>query len=166
MLRDRTSVLLYIVYPLLFIAMIAYDFFEKKEDKIVFVDTMKVFEKFQMSVEMKKIGEQELNQRKHVVDSLYRLLEDPQYAAKKEGIMKEFVFEKENLEAFTQKFAEEESSKIWQRIHSYATEYSRDKGYKIVLGMQPNETILYGDENSDVSNEFIMYLNSKYEGNK
>ncbi|MCO6147925.1 hypothetical protein [Flavobacterium sp. NRK1] len=115
---------------------------------------------------MKRVGEKELNQRKQIVDSLYSLLENSRYTSEKESIMKRFIFEKENLEEFTQKFSEEESSKIWQRIRSYAPGFSKEKGYRIVLGMQPNETVLYGDENNDVTNDFLKYINDKYEGNK
>ncbi|MNK30914.1 Outer membrane protein (OmpH-like) [compost metagenome] len=166
MLKDKKNILLFIIYPILFFGIIIYNALSKNCSEIVFVDNIQVFERFQMSIDMKKIGENELNLRKKTVDSLYKLLNNPAYTQVKDNIMKEFIFEKENLENFTGKFAEEESLKIWTRINAYTKEFSNEKGYKIVLGKQANENILYGSVEKDISNELIEYMNNKYEGNK
>lgn len=142
-----------------------YDITKANKD-IVFINNAVVFEKFKMSIDMKKLGEKEINYKKQKVDSLYKLLNNPDHSYAKENIMKEFVFEKENLEDFARRYAEEESLKIWARIHAYTKDFSKEKGYEIVLGTQNGENVIFGSEEKNVSDELIEYINNKYEGNK
>ncbi|MEL1244935.1 hypothetical protein AAEO56_11725 [Flavobacterium sp. DGU11] len=118
-----------------------------------------------MTIEMKKSGERELQIRKQAVDSLYRLVTDSSYSHD-ESLMNKFIFEKEQLEIFTNNFTNNESVKIWSRISNYAKEFSKQNSFRFILGMQTNENILYGDEHQNVTDSFIKYINEKYEGGK
>lgn len=138
----------------------------KEDNNIVYINNSKVFESFRMTTEMKAFGDKELKSRVRVVDSLYLLLNDSTQIQSKESTMKIFIKEKEELEDFENRFSTNESSKIWLRITGYAEEFSKERGYEIVLGMQPSVNILYGEARKDVSQEFIDYINNRYEGNK
>ena len=80
--------------------------------------------------------------------------------------MKEYVGLKENLEQFNQQFAYEETQKIWKRLHSYVEEFSATKNYKLIIGSEKKQDVLYADPNVNITNELINYVNSKYEGAK
>ncbi|QYS87789.1 OmpH family outer membrane protein [Flavobacterium oreochromis] len=85
----------------------------------------------------------------------------------KEQLLKTFIPLKEEFENFNQSFGQTESAKIWKRIDSYIKEYSKEKGYKMVLGsFNGDRTVLYSDESINITPELITYINKRYEGKK
>lgn len=141
-------------------------FKESRQEKIVYVNNTAVFEGFRMTIEMKTIGEKELKQRKKHIDSLYVILNNPANKSTNESIMREFINEKQELENFNELFSSQESKKIWERINNYAKDFSSQNNYEIILGMQPNGNIIFGKENREITNEFLAYINKKYEGSE
>jgi outer membrane protein len=140
-------------------------YFFKSSKEIVYVDNVKLFDAFSMTKEMKRAGEKEFNSRKSVLDGLYSKLQSPAISAsEKKELMQQFIQGKEELERFNQIFATEQSTKIWLRIKSYTAEFSRDNNYKLVVGSDNEQTVLFADEKIDVTNELLTYLNKKYEG--
>jgi outer membrane protein len=158
----------WIVVNGLLISMLAFFlffYFSKLDKKIVYIDNNKIFEGFVMTKEMKRVGEKEFNSRKLVLDNLYANLQSPAISAsEKKELMQQFVQGKEELEQFNQTFAAEQTDKIWSRIKSYTAEFSKDKNYQLVIGSDNKQAVLFADENIDVTNDLLIYLNRKYEG--
>lgn len=135
--------------------------------KIVYVDNIKLFDNFNMTKELKNSGEKEFNLKKMTVDSLYAKLQSPKISSsEKKLIMQQFVQQKEELEQFNQYFAAEQSSKIWARIKSYSSEFSKENKYQLIIGSENKINVLFADENIDVTNDLLTYINKKYEGLK
>ncbi|WP_281239383.1 OmpH family outer membrane protein [Flavobacterium praedii] len=140
-------------------------YFFKSNKEIVYVDTVKLFDGFVMTKEMKRVGEKEFNSRKLVLDNLYSNLQSPTISAsEKKELMQQFIQGKEELEQFNQTFAAEQTTKIWSRIKSYTAEFSKDKNYQLVVGSDNKQAVLFADEKIDVTNDLLTYLNKKYEG--
>ncbi|MDX6191321.1 OmpH family outer membrane protein [Flavobacterium sp. Fl-318] len=140
-------------------------YFIKSNKEIVYVDSVKLFDGFVMTKEMKKVGEKEFNSRKAVLDNLYATLQNPETSeAVKAQLMQEFVRGKEEFHQFEQAFISEESSKIWKRIKSYSSEFSKDKDYKLIIGSNSQSNVLFADDEIDVTDDLLIYLNKKYEG--
>jgi outer membrane protein len=140
-------------------------YFFKSNNEIVYVDTVKLFDGFRMTKEMKRAGEKEFNSRKLVLDNLYSNLQSPTISAsEKKELMQQFIQGKEELEQFSQTFATEQTTKILSRIKSYTAEFSKDKNYLLVVGSDNKQTILFADEKIDITSELLSYLNKKYEG--
>jgi outer membrane protein len=138
-----------------------------KQPKIVYVDNIKLFDNFNMTKELKKSGEKEFNIKKATVDSLYAKLQYPEIPpSDKKVLMQQFVQQKEELEQFNQYFAAEQSSKIWARIKSYSVEFSNENEYQLIIGSENKINVLFANEDIDVTNNFITYINKKYEGLK
>lgn len=153
------SLLLLVMFFFLFIS------FYKNDNKIVSVNNLKLFEEFKMTKEMKSIGNKEYSFKKIYLDSLYLKLQEQDLEKNtKEILMKEFVSKREEFDQFNQSFAVEESDKIWKRINSYAKEFAKNNGYKVVLGLENSREVLYTDESIDVTNELLFFINKKYEG--
>jgi outer membrane protein len=118
-----------------------------------------------MTKEMRRAGEKEFNSRKSILDNLYSNLQSPSISAsERKQLMQQFIQGKEELEQFNQVFGSEQSSKIWARIKSYTDEFSKNKNYKLVIGSDNKQTVLFADEKIDVTNELLTYINKKYEG--
>nr|WP_228520480.1 OmpH family outer membrane protein [Flavobacterium sp. CSZ] len=136
-----------------------------QKNKTVYVDNVKLFNDFSMTKELKNSGEKEFNLKKSKVDSLYSKLQYPGLSISEKKItMQQFVQYKEELEQFNQFFAAEQSTKIWARIKSYSAQFSKDRNYQLIIGSDNKQTILFADEEIDVTNDLITYLNKKYEG--
>lgn len=140
-------------------------YFFQSNKEIVYVDNAKLFDGFIMTKEMRRAGEKEFNSRKSILDNLYSNLQSPSISAtEKKQLMQQFIQGKEELEQFNQVFGSEQSSKIWARIKSYTDEFSKNKNYKLVIGSDNKQTVLFADEKIDVTNELLTYINKKYEG--
>ena len=136
-----------------------------QRSKTVYVDSAKLFNNFSMTKELKNAGEKEFNLKKLKVDSLYTKLQYPGISlSEKKIIMQQFVQQKEELEQFNQYFAAEQTTKIWARIKSYSSEFSKDKNYQLIIGSDDKQTVLFADEKIDVTNDLLTFLNKKYEG--
>lgn len=155
-----------IVLITLLVAFFTFNFLQSNK-KIVYVDNPKIFDGFNMTKEMKRVGEKEFNARKKNLDLLYSKLQSQTISdGNKKMLMQQFIQGKEELEQFNQNFASEESSKIWARIHGYTTEFSQENKYQLIIGSQNKQSVLFADENVDVTNELLTYINNKYEGLK
>ncbi|MNE60216.1 Outer membrane protein (OmpH-like) [compost metagenome] len=118
-----------------------------------------------MTKEMKRVGEKEFNERKILLDNLYASLQGSSLSVlQKKELMQQFIQGKEELEQFNQTFASEQTQKIWSRIRSYTSEFSKDKNYQLIVGSDNKQMVLFADEKIDVTNDLLTYLNKKYEG--
>lgn len=126
---------------------------------------MKLFDGFNMTKEMKKIGEKQFLSQKSQLDSLLLKVQKSN-PTDQQLLMKQYVFEKENLTKVTQEYAYTESQKIWKRLESYIQDFSEENNYSLILGSENKQNVLYSSEDVDVTNELITYVNSKYEGSK
>lgn len=165
MIKNTTKALL--IFNVLLITVIVFfvglNYMQKS--KTVYVDNVKLFNNFSMTKELKNSGEKEFNFKKLKVDSLYSKLQYPGISlSEKKIIMQQFVQQKQELEQFNQYFAAEQTTKIWARIKSYSSEFSKDKNYQLIIGSDDKQTVLFADEKIDVTDDLLTFLNKKYEG--
>lgn len=132
--------------------------------EIVYVDNVKLFDGFRMTKDMKSIGEKEFSSKKAYLDSLYLELQSNMNEKEKEFLMKEFVSKREEFDQFNASFAANESEKIWIRINSYSKEFSKVNNYKLVIGSETKRDVIFADEQIDVTNALLVYINKRYEG--
>ena len=167
MIKNKLTIL-YITNFALLLFILVISFFPNllpTHKKIVYVNSIEVFDGFAMTKEIKRAGEKEFNSKKIILDNLYSNLQSPKISAsQKKELMQQFIQGKEELEQFNQTFASEQNTQIWSRIKSYTAEFSKDKNYQIVLGSDNKQVILFADENIDVTKDLLTYLNKKYEG--
>lgn len=167
MIKNKLTIL-YITNFALLLFILVISFFPNllpTHKKIVYVNSIEVFDGFAMTKEIKRAGEKEFNSKKIILDNLYSNLQSPKISAsQKKELMQQFIQGKEELEQFNQTFASEQNTQIWSRIKSYTAEFSKDKNYQIVLGSDNKQVVLFADENIDVTKDLLTYLNKKYEG--
>lgn len=166
MQKNKLLLLVLVNFILLIILAVCLFFLKKSNDNaIVYVDKVKLFEGFKMTNEMKSVGEKEFEKKRLVVDSLYANLQKEDQKSNSQ-LVQEFVQKRDELDQFNQSFAIQESDKIWKRINSYVKEFSQEKGYKMIIGSENNNEVLYADEKIDVTPQLLLYINKKYEGFK
>lgn len=152
-------------FSLVILGLLAFIFLTSNED-VVFVDNVKIFNGFAMTKELKAVGEKEFKDRKLVIDSITSNMHSAGITAEEKNfLMQKLIQNKEALEQFNQSYSQEQTAKIWTRIHSYMDQYSNEHNYKVILGSEYGRTVLFGSKGTDVTDEVLNYLNKKYEGN-
>ena len=69
----------------------------------------------------------------------------------------------QNTSAQLQEEGAEQNVKLYERIAAYLKNYTKTKGYKIVLTYsKTNPNMLYGDDSLDVTQEVLAGLNDEY----
>jgi outer membrane protein len=136
-------------------------------EKIVFVDNAKLFDGFNMTIELKKNGEKEFNIRKKNLDSLYSKLQSANISeSDKKRLIPIFTKGKEEIEQFNQIYGTEQNSKIVSRINDYMEIYAKDKGIEMIISSQNKQSIIYASDKVDKTKEILSFINKKYEGIK
>ena len=164
--KNKTLIFLF-VNILLIIGLAVFFIFSylKQDCNIAYVNNNTLFEDFRMTREMRKIGEKEFDTKKRILDSLYLELQREDLSKEaKELLTKEFVDQRNEFDQFNNQFALEESHKIWSRINSYSEQFAKENNYKIVLGSNNKQNVIYADESIDVTKELLAYINKKYSG--
>ena len=54
------------------------------------------------------------------------------------------------------------SEVLIKKMDSVVAEYAKSKGFSMVLGTQGNGTVMYGNDNLNISSEIITSLNENY----
>lgn len=167
MLKNNLKTLTFVnlIVILLIIGFLLFDKIYTNE-KIVYVDNQKLFDNFQMTKDLKKMGELEFNSKKKEIDSLYIKIQGNLNESEKENLMKLLISKREEFDDFNQTYASSEAMKIWNRIDSYVVKFSEEKKYKIIIGANSKRDVLYVDKKIDVTQELTEYINKKYEGFK
>jgi len=52
--------------------------------------------------------------------------------------------------------------RVGDSIKNYIKEYNKAKGYKMIISTQGSSTLLYADENMDITQEILKGLNNRY----
>ena len=139
---------------------------QQASQRIVTVDEQLLFKKFQMKLDMKRIGLLEVQtKQKNIYDLHNQLQVEGLQEEVKNRLMQELIGKREELDQFNQQFSMEETRKIWQRISSYTKEFSEKKNISYLVGTSNKQTILYTTPTSDVTNELLVFINKRYEGN-
>lgn len=141
-----------------------YSSFNKKE--FVYFNSQEVFDNFNMTRELYARGNREITQRQKKIDSLYLQINNPVTTIPKDSLTRLLIRENESLREFNDKFSSGESVKIWMRINTYAQDFAKEHNYQLILGAQNASTLVYGEKSSDITQEFLTYINNKYEGKK
>ncbi|PKB18337.1 OmpH family outer membrane protein [Flavobacterium sp. 5] len=168
-MKATPNSILFIIYSLLISLILFYLYIrvESSNNKIAYVDNIKLFDNFKMTKELERSGKKEFNSKKSNLNSLYIKLQSSEISIQEKKIlMQEFVQKKEDFEQFNQIFASQQSAKIWIRIKSYSLDFAKENKYNLIIGSDNKTNILFADDEIDVTTDLLTYINKKYEGLK
>lgn len=144
---------------------------EKKspKEKMGYVITQKVFEKYQGAIEMNAKMKKEQDSKNLFLDSLRLDLSVTEAKAGKESLL--FTKKKESYAKIYEQMVKSNQYKVqetkdgvWKQINQYISEYGKEKGYRFILGATGDGNLMYADSTADLTNEIIIYANKKYSG--
>ena len=116
-------------------------------NNIAFIDYKSTFENFNMTKDLKKIGDYNANKLRTEIDSLVLVINDNTLADEKESSMKLLLMKREQFKEFEYNYTNIESAKIISRINKYAKAFALQNGYTFLLSHQDTSGILFGKQN-------------------
>lgn len=154
----------------MFSLMIMLSYMHFSEVKTVQVDGEIIFNDFIMTKELRTAYENTLNARKSILDSMYISIEQLNQNRSREydleGLKMEYLRRKDLYEQQNQELTQKYDEQVWGRIRQYAKEFATINDYAIVLTTNTTTTVLYANENVNVTKAFLEFMNKKYEGTK
>ncbi|SEC56792.1 periplasmic chaperone for outer membrane proteins Skp [Tenacibaculum sp. MAR_2009_124] len=160
-----------IVLAVLFIVM------SNSKERVVYIDNVKLYNEFNMTKELGDINEKKYKPLLVKFDSLVNNLKgleeklnNQKKISKKEEDeymkLKRFVVSGDaEIQDLRAQVKMEINKKVWERLNTYVREFGKERDYDVVLGAQGQGNIMYSKEEFNVTNQFIEYANSKFEGN-
>ena len=140
---------------------------ESYVNKVVYVDSMKVFEKFQMKKELDRIIEKDMMQDSQRLDSLGRVLDGASKnklipIASLEIMKQQYVGYKEQLDEKFQKLSADYTNQVNERLNMYMEEFGKSRGIRMIVGSNEQGTVMYVDKSADLTEDVIVFVNEKY----
>ena len=158
---------------LLISSYVLYGVFNSKKE-VGFIKLQEVFNSF----EYKKIEETRLKNiesvRKKHLDSLelsykglirrYSINKTADIRQELEVLEEKYALKKKEFVETNQAMFKSSNDKIWQSLNQYVKDFGKEKSYTLVFGAQGSGVLMYGEDDIDVTNEVIEYINNKYKG--
>ncbi len=144
--------------------------FQKHTNKpeMAYINKIELFNKFNMTKDLNNKYLPEINNLKHTIDSLYtiyKIFSDQGNEEKKLEIESQLKGYDQELQLKGDYMSTELSKQVWDRLNEYVEDYGKSNKYTVILGTQGKGTVMYAKEGIDVTEEFIVYANTVYEGN-
>jgi outer membrane protein len=158
--RIKNIGIVLLIANLLVLAGIGYYAFRVKNKKTAFIVNQRVFSEFLGKKELeKKLNDLKTNNNKSV-DSLSFLIHRSNNSVAvqtyQEGI--------DNIKLMEQQLSEQYTADIWKQINQWVNEFGKQNGYDFILGAAGNGSLMYANEANDITEEVIVFLNKKYQG--
>ena len=141
--------------------------------KQAYVDTVKVFNEFELKKSLEKKLDFILLKEKYIIDSLKielqaiyndtlmggnnRLLKTREIQSEVE---QKVYLASQNEASLTENY----NVQIWTQLNQYIKEFGKSKDLDLMLGANGNGSILYANEAYDLTEECILYVNNKFSG--
>lgn len=141
--------------------------FSHEKREIVYIDNIRLFNDFNMTMDLNKINDDKIKKQKKKIDSLYTIygiFRDNDQTDKLEALETQLRNEDQEFKNMNKRFSSEISRTVWNRLNTYVNEYGMANDYKIVLGTQGNGNVMFAQKGKDITDKVMHYCNSRYEG--
>ncbi len=131
------------------------------EKQVVFMDSYRIFEEFDMKKDYDRMLEDELMNEQLGLDSLGRQVNNSTGAEQAEH-KKKYALARQDLESRFKALSDRYTGEIYQRLNEDIKAYGKEKGYGMILGSNGKGTVMYVDSLKDITGDLLTYLNTKY----
>ena len=173
-MKNRTSPVL-LILNIVLLGFVMWMTFERN-DKIAYVRTVDLFNQFELKKTLSADFQKVENRRKGVLDSLKMRLASIETKLRSSDIKDETTLAayKENYARYnqlTQQFSNETkqieeryNEQVWTQLNQYISDFGKEKGYTAVLGAAGNGNIMYANDQNDITEELVEYVNNRLNG--
>ena len=135
-----------------------------------------VFSKFQMKKDLEKKYEEVKNQRQRILDSLAiqlrvfsnDLKNQKTISAQEEErynyLRQDYIQKKQQFDEDNKQMTGQYDKQILTQLNQYVREYGKQNGYQYIFGSDGNGSLMYAEQQNDISKPVIEFINNKYNG--
>lgn len=134
-----------------------------KKETLTYVDNTRLFNEFNMTNDIKLSEEKKFNKLKKELDGLITTYQSSVNKDNTE-LQQSIALKSKNLQELQNKFVTNLNLQVWSRLNDYLKLYGEDHQYKIIFGSTGNGNIMYAKDLLDITEDFLIYANNKYEG--
>lgn len=126
-----------------------------------FVYTKKVFDNYHGKKELEqKLSSLKENHKKELESLNIQLINDEN----NQQLFKSLQETSQHFQLKEEELSQKYTNNIWKQINQYMMEYGNENGYDFIFGASGDGNLMFANDANDISEEFILYINSKYEG--
>lgn len=135
------------------------------EKQIVFMDTAKVFEQFEMKKDYDTKLEKDLINESNLLNTISTKIDAAQ---KQNDVQNVQLLEKDFAGAqqlFNQKFqslSNQYTQEVNTRLNDYLKSFGKENNHWIILGSSGQGNVMYVTDQADITEEVVKYVNTKY----
>ena len=151
---------------------------EGQKDKVRDVDLETLYDSFSYKQELEAIMINKQQEHTWVIDSLELELKQISFRLNSEKDPTEmdlqsfeskskYYYElKQHFEQLDASLAEKYTTQIWTQLNQYVQDYGEDHDLDYILGADNTGHLMYARKAMDITNELIVYVNRRYNGEK
>ena len=149
---------------------IAYRILKGEQRKIAVVDTVKLFDGYDMKKDLERMAREKLQGEGQQLDSISNELQRARASNNNtEGLERlTYVYNqfRAKLEDDYKQSNHDINEQVWKRLNPLLDEYGKNKKLHLIVGANGMGTVLYNDESLEQTAEVIKFVNKRYaEGN-
>ncbi|BDD05648.1 OmpH family outer membrane protein [Aureibacter tunicatorum] len=150
------------VLVLIAVLWLAADRYLLNDSKEVYVISGKLYDGYLAKKKLEKKFSALQSANKQTLDSLIVVTQRHEGKAREEALQlyREKLMAVQEEEAMV---SQQYDQQIWTQINEYIKAFGKEKGYEYIYGASGNGSIMYADENMDITEEVLNYMNDKYE---
>ena len=176
-MENKTNKIVLVLAVVVLLLSIAVIYLFTKKEKIVYVDSVVLFEEYKMKkdfqkrIELKKVAYQK------ILDStklgLKMQFESMVTRKVKEGTSEAnnylraeqlyFMKEKEYTEEI-ETLSADYTTQVWKQLNQYVKEYGEKNSYDFIFGAKGDGNLMHAKPSVDITESVLNYVNAKYEG--
>lgn len=159
-----------IINSIILLTLIVLGFFyysSKQKQEVVYIDSVKLFNGFNMTKDIKIIEGAKLKKQGKELDSLYVIfqsIKDENNTSSK-SLQQQIAQKSKAFQELQDNYSQNLSNNVWSRLNAYINEYAQINNLKIIFGANGNGNLMYGHESINVTPQILEFSNKKYEGN-
>lgn len=143
--------------------------------KTAYVDTVKVYNSFEMKIELEKKLEETKNARARILDSLLNEVEtvvsylrqyekDKEAENKYEFLRQQYLNKEQQFDEDNRALAQQYTDQVWNQLNQYVKDFGVNQKYEYIYGTIGQGNLMYAKEQLEISDELLKYVNERYQG--
>lgn len=137
------------------------------KERIVYVDTIKLFNEYNLKKDLEREAERKLLALKGEIDSttaaLKTAVSQKRSKVEVEELQYRFLSKKREVEDEYRKSNGEINEVVWKRLNPLIDQFGKEQGVELMVGANGMGTVLYGDHDKDMTAILIEFVNKQYE---
>lgn len=143
--------------------------------KLAYVNTIEVYNQFQLKIELEKKLEKTKTIRQQQLDSLLNEIEplvnylqvhkgDERTMLAYQQLKNTYLTKEKQFEEDNEILAQQYTDQIWKQLNQYVKDFGEKHRYNYIYGTSGQGNLMYAHEHDNISEQVIAFVNQQYQG--